>query len=261
MPLPQALRRLAPDSVRHSRGLRAAALRARLIPPRTMHTDGESALIAELAAGRSRVVEVGVYEGSSALVLVDALPLDAELHLIEPFGMGPWPGVMNPADERAARANVGRAARRRGGPRLIWHVAFSEQAVAGWRATGRPGRSWTATTARRRAGSTGSCGTRSWNPAGWSRFHDARVGKPGGWGDHGPTKVVDELFREGGAGDGWEIAAELDTIVADTAPVIPCRAMAEISADYFTKPLGARSIRRSRRCSTTRPAARRRRSR
>jgi hypothetical protein len=115
MALPQALRSLAPDRVRHSRGLRAAALRAGLIPPRTMHTAGESALLAELAAGRRRVVEIGVYEGSSALVLVGAVARDAELHLVEPFGSGgPWPGVMNPASEGAAKAVVERAA---GAPR------------------------------------------------------------------------------------------------------------------------------------------------
>jgi len=144
---------------------------------------------------------------------VEALPLDAELHLIEPFGMGPWPGVMNPADEGAARANVGRAARRRGGPRVIWHVAFSEQAAAGWSAPvdlvfvdGDH--------------SEAACRLdwQLWHPfvepGGVIAFHDARVGKPGGWGDDGPTKVVDDLFREGGAGDGWEIAAERDTILA-----------------------------------------------
>jgi predicted O-methyltransferase YrrM len=213
MELPQALRRLTPDSVRHSRRLRAAALRAGLIPPRTMHTDAESALLAELAADRRRVVEVGVYEGSSALVLVGALPRDAELHLIEPFGTGPWPGVMNPADEGAARAIVERAARGRGGPRVSWHVALSEQAAEGWTAPidlvfvdGDH--------------SEEACRLdwELWHPfvepGGAIAFHDARAGKPGGWGDPGPTAVVDELFRAGGAGPDWEIAAERDTVVA-----------------------------------------------
>jgi predicted O-methyltransferase YrrM len=213
MALPQALRRLAPDSVRHSGALRAAALRWRLIPPRTMHTDAESALLAELAADRSRVVEVGVYEGSSALVLVEALPLDSELHLVEPFGSGPWPGVMNPPDERAVKAVVDRAARRRGGPRVIWHVALSAEAAAKWRAPvdlvfvdGDH--------------SEEACRLdwELWHPfvepGGVIAFHDARAGKPGGWGDPGPTAVVDELFRDGGGAHGWEIAAERDTVVA-----------------------------------------------
>lgn len=213
MALPRALRRLAPDSVRHSGALRAAALRSRLIPPRTMHSEGEAALLRELAAGRRRAVEVGVYEGSSALVLVDALPLDAELHLVEPFGRGPWPGVMNPADERAAMAVVGRTARRRGGPRVVWHVALSEQAAAGWRAP--VDLVFVDGDHREEA-----CRLdwELWHPfvepGGVVAFHDARAGKPGGWGDPGPTAVVDELFRDGGGAEGWEIAAERDTVVA-----------------------------------------------
>ena len=106
------------------------ALRTGLIPPRTMQSEGESALLARLAHGRTRAVEIGVYEGSSALVLAGALPLGAELHLIEPFGKGmDW---WEPADEGAVRALVGRAARRRGGPALHWHVTTSERAVGGW---------------------------------------------------------------------------------------------------------------------------------
>lgn len=215
MALPQALRSLAPDSIRNSGRLRAAALRAGLIPPRTMHTDAESALLAELAAGRRRVVEIGVYEGSSALVLVQALPLDAELHLVEPFGgTSPWPGVMNAADEGAAKAIVAKAARGRGGPHVSWHVAFSEQAADGWRepvdlvfVDGDH--------------SEEACllDWRLWHPfverGGVVAFHDAREGKPGGWGDTGPTVVVDRLFRDGGElAAEWEIAAERDTIVA-----------------------------------------------
>jgi MMP 1-O-methyltransferase len=213
--LPRSLRRLAPDSVRHSRGLRAAALRAGLIPPRTMHTEAESALLAELAAGRQRVVEIGVYEGSSALVLVGALPREAELHLIEPFGgAGPWPGVMNPAHEGATRAVVDRAARRRGGPAVSWHVALSEEVAPSWSASldlvfvdGDH--------------SEEAC-LLDWSlwhpfvePGGVVAFHDARAGKPGGWGDPGPSVVVDRLFRDGGEATAeWEIAGERDTIMA-----------------------------------------------
>jgi predicted O-methyltransferase YrrM len=212
MPLSQSLRRLAPDRIRHSRGVRSVALRAGLIPPRTMHTPGEAALLRELAAGRRRAVEIGVYEGSSALVLADALPVDAELHLVEPFaGGGPWPGVMNPADERAARKVVDRAVRARGGPRVEWHIALSEEAARGW------------------SGpvdlvfidgdhSEEGCALdwELWHgfvePGGMVAFHDARVGQPGGWGVDGPTAVVDRLFRDGGT-PSWEIAAERDTVL------------------------------------------------
>lgn len=213
MALPQALRKLAPDSVRHSRRPRALALRAGLIPPRTMHTDAESALLAELAAGRKRVVEVGVYEGSSAVVLVNALPAEAELHLVEPFGGGPWPGVMNPADEGAAMAVVRRAVRGRGGPRVSWHVGFSEQVAAGWSAP--------ADLVFVDGDHSEEACRLDWElwhrfvePGGVVAFHDAREGKPGGWGDPGPTAIVDELFRAGDGSPGWEIASERDTIVA-----------------------------------------------
>ena len=214
MALPQVLRSLAPDRVRHSRGLRAAALLAGLIPPRTMHTEDESALIAELADGRRRVVEIGVYEGSSALVLVEALPRDAELHLVEPFGSGgPWPGVMNPASEGAAKAVVERAARRLGGPRVSWHVMLSEQAARGW--------SGPVDLVFVDGDHSEEACLLDWElwhpfvaPGGVIAFHDARAGLPGGWGDPGPTAVVNRLFRGERALAGWEIAAERDTVVA-----------------------------------------------
>jgi predicted O-methyltransferase YrrM len=62
-----------PDRLRHSARARALALRTGLAPTRTMLSPGESALLAELARGRRRAVEIGVYEGSSALVLAWAV--------------------------------------------------------------------------------------------------------------------------------------------------------------------------------------------
>jgi hypothetical protein len=213
MTLPQALRRLAPDSIRYSTALRSLALRAGLIPPRTMHTRGEAEMLRELARGRRRVVEIGVYEGSSALVLVGALPLDSELHLVEPFaGGGPWPGVMNPADESATRRVVGRAAEKRGGPGVHWHVALSEEAARDWSDP---------VDLVFIDGDHSEAGARlDWDlwhgfvePGGVVAFHDARHGHAGGWGVEGPTAVVDSLFRDAGV-PGWEIASERDTIVA-----------------------------------------------
>src|SRR5687768_5495974 len=108
MALPKALRRRVPDALRNSSRLRPIALRAGLVPPRTMHSADEAALLRELARGRRHALEIGVYEGSSALVLIDALPPRARLDLVEPFGAGmDW---WQPADERAVRALVGRAA-------------------------------------------------------------------------------------------------------------------------------------------------------
>ncbi|MBA3301882.1 MAG: hypothetical protein H0T15_08440, partial [Thermoleophilaceae bacterium] len=118
MPLPKAIRRLTPDAVRESVLLRAVGVGTGLIPPRTMHTDAESALLARLAAGRSRAVEIGVYEGSSAVVLARALPPDATLHLIDPFTANATLRPGQSGTERATRRVVERAARARGGPAL-----------------------------------------------------------------------------------------------------------------------------------------------
>src|SRR5258708_18417644 len=86
MPLPKALRRLTPERLRDDVRLRAVAVGGGLIPPRTMHSPGEAALLREVARGRCRVVEIGVYEGSSAVVLCEVLEPAAELHLVDPFG-------------------------------------------------------------------------------------------------------------------------------------------------------------------------------
>jgi predicted O-methyltransferase YrrM len=204
--LPNVVRRSVPDPVRHSARLRALALRAGLIPPRTMHSPAESALLRELAKGRRRAVEIGVYEGSSALVLLGALPADAELHLIEPFGKGmDW---WEPADERAVKAVVRRAARRRGGPSVRWHVTRSETAARGWdlgvdlvfidgdHSEAACRLDW-------------ELWHRFVEPGGVVAFHDARGGDPG------PTAVVERLFGAGGdCPAGWRVCDERDTIVA-----------------------------------------------
>ena len=49
MPLPKAIRRLTPGRVRDDPRLRALAVGTGVIPPRTMHSAGEAALLAELA--------------------------------------------------------------------------------------------------------------------------------------------------------------------------------------------------------------------
>jgi predicted O-methyltransferase YrrM len=211
--LPKIVRRSVPDNLRHSPRLRALALRAGLIPPRTMHSPAEAALLRELAQGRRRAVEIGVYEGSSALVLLDALPVDAELHLVEPFGKGmDW---WEPADEEAVMAVVRRAARGRAGPSVRWHVTTSEAAARDWNlgvdlvfidgdhAEASCRLDWTVW-------------HRFVEPGGVVAFHDARGGDPG------PTAVVERLFGPGGEGPpGWRISDERDTIVAVRRDPLP----------------------------------------
>src|SRR3954470_22172934 len=118
--LPQALRRAVPTRVRDDVRLRAMAVGAGLIPPRTMHSTEERALLQQLARGARRVVEIGVYEGSSAVALCYVLQPDAELHLLDPFGHhSPALPAGWGATERASRRVVARAAGRVAGPRVV----------------------------------------------------------------------------------------------------------------------------------------------
>jgi predicted O-methyltransferase YrrM len=213
MPLPPALRRLAPAPLRDSPRLRGFALGAGLIPPRPMHTEREGELLRRLAAARACVVEVGVYEGSSSVQLVAAMAPDATLHLVDPYVSNAlrsgWRGV-----ERATRRTVRRAARRCGGPLLRWHVCTREEAARGWNGT-------PVDVVFIDGDHTPEGARLDWDlwsphvPAGGTVvFHDAREGKPGGRGLPGPTAVVDALFRGASPVDGWVIGDEVDSAVA-----------------------------------------------
>ena len=178
-----------------------------------MHSDAEAALLARLAAGRRTVVEIGTYEGSSAVVFARAMDADATLHLIDSYEgnalLFGWKGT-----ERATRRVMERATRARGGPRVEWHVARSETVADGWSAP---------IDLLFIDGDQSEEGTRSdWDGfsphvaiGGVVIFHDARVGQPrGGDAGPGPTLVVDSLFRGAGALSGWRIVDEVDSCVA-----------------------------------------------
>src|SRR3954451_20398382 len=133
MPLPKAIRRLTPTRIRDDPRLRAMAVGTGVIPPRVMHSDGEAALLTDLARGRRRVVEIGVFEGSSAVVLCDVLEPSAELHLVDPFGHHPDAlREGHAATEWATRRVVERAARRSSGPEVRFHVDFSASVAERW---------------------------------------------------------------------------------------------------------------------------------
>ena len=190
-----------------------------LIPPRVMHTDQEAELLASLARDRRVAVEIGVYEGSSALVLARSLPQDAELHLIDPFvdsrGLADgWRGTA-----WATRRVVDRAVRACGGPTVRWHIERSQDA----------GRRWTEPVdfvfidgdhAEESCREDWELFSRWVSPGGVVVYHDARQAKrggeglPGEGGVPGPTTVVDELFRGPGALAGWRIRDELHCMVA-----------------------------------------------
>jgi predicted O-methyltransferase YrrM len=193
--------------------LRALAVGSGLIPPRKMHTEGEAELFGALAAGCRQVVEIGVYEGSSTLVLARHLPPDAVLHLIDPFmdDAGLFAGWRG--SSWATRRVVDRAVRRYGGPTLRWHVERSQDA----------GRRWTTPVdlvfidgdhSQEASREDWDLFSRWVEPGGVVVFHDARQGAPGGEGLPGPTATVDELFRGPDAIDGWRIRAEEYSAVA-----------------------------------------------
>jgi MMP 1-O-methyltransferase len=214
MALPKTIRRLVPDRVRHDVRLRALFVGAGLIPPRTMHSAADAGVLRATAARRRRVVEIGVYEGSSAVVLCEVLDADAELHLIDPFGEH---GLALPAGwgatEGASRRVVERARRRRGGPRVTWHVDYSASVAARW--SGPVDLVFI-------DGDHSEAGVRAdWDgwrgfvePGGAVVFHDARLSQEAGRGLPGPTAVVDALFRGPQAVPDWRIIAEADRTVA-----------------------------------------------
>jgi predicted O-methyltransferase YrrM len=212
--LPQALRSLTPARARDDVRLRALALGAGLIPPRTMHSEQDVRVLLDAARGAGRVVEIGVYEGASAVALCAALDPGAELHLIDPFGAHPdaLPSGWG-ASEWATRRAVARAVRRRGrdAPKVRWHPQLSHEVAEHWRGKidllfidGDHSEAgceldW-------------SCWQRFLAPDGRVVFHDARADQPGGRGLPGPTAVVARHFR-GGATAGWTLLAEADRTV------------------------------------------------
>ncbi len=133
--LPASLRRLTPTRLRDDVRLRALAVGSGMIPPRTMHSEEDARVLLEAANGAKRVVEIGVYEGSSALALCEALEPGAELHLVDPFGSHPdaLPSGWG-ATEWATRKVLARAQRRRGpdAPSVYWHIALSHELAARW---------------------------------------------------------------------------------------------------------------------------------
>jgi predicted O-methyltransferase YrrM len=217
--LPASLRRLTPTRLRDDVRLRALAVGLGLIPPRTMHSVQDARVLLEAAKGAKRVVEIGVYEGSSALALCEALGPDAELHLVDPFGAHPdaLPSGWG-ATEWATRRVLARAVRRRGalagerGVHIHWHVALSHEVAASWEGE---------VDVVFIDGDHSEAGCEldwsSWHgfvaPGGCVVFHDARADQPGGRGLPGPTAVVKRHFRSAEATPGWEITAEADRTV------------------------------------------------
>ncbi len=207
---------MTPDRLRDDVRLRALAVGTGLIPPRTMHSAEDASVLLDAALGARRVVEIGVYEGSSAGILCEALGSGAELHLVDPFGRHPdaLPSGWG-ATEWATRRVLARALRRRGAdaPALHWHACLSTELALRWQ--GDVDLVFV-------DGDHSESGCElDWSQ--WKRFvasgghvvfHDAREGRPGGRGLPGPTAVVERHFRAADGTPGWEIAAEADRTIA-----------------------------------------------
>jgi predicted O-methyltransferase YrrM len=216
VPLPKAIRSRTPNRIRDNPSLRALALASGLIPPRPMHTVAEAELLKRLASDAKCVVEIGVFEGSSAFVFCDVLAHDAQLHLIDPFGRESGAALL--PGWRATESATRRAVARRttpDGPQIHWHIARSQDAGRRWRGP--------AVDLVFVDGDHSTQGCREdwdvWHghvrPGGTVAFHDARRGLADGTGSPGPTEVVSALFR-GTAGrpvPGWELSDEIDSLV------------------------------------------------
>ena len=222
--LPASLRRLTPARLRDDVRLRALAVGSGLIPPRTMHSVEDARVLLEAARGAKRVVEIGVYEGSSALALCQTLGPDAELHLVDPFGAHPdaLPSGWG-ATEWATRRVVSRALRGRGpdAPRVYWHGALSHEVAAEWN-----GEADVVFIDGDHSETGCELDWSSWHGfvgiGGRVVFHDARADQPGGRGLPGPTAVVGRLFRlDGAATDATSTTTMPDwTITAEAARTV-----------------------------------------
>lgn len=203
-----------PGRMRDHPGLRAITLAIGLIPPRTMHTAAEAELLRRLSSGARCVVEIGVYEGSSALVFCDALRHDAQLHLIDPFvddsGASMLPGWH--ATPSATRFAVQRRIRS-GGPSVRWHIARSQDVGRDWRGPAIDLVFIDGDHSQQGCHEDWEVWHPHVRPGGAIAFHDARLGSPDGTGSPGPTAVVTELFRGAAPLDGWRLADEVDTLV------------------------------------------------
>ncbi len=178
-----------------------------------MHTAGEAQLLARLAQGRRTAVEIGTYEGSSAVVLARAIRADATLHLVDAYEGNAlkfgWRGTARATQRLMERET------RNGGPTVRWHVMRSEEAARRW--SDGPIDLLFIDGDHTEAGCRADW--EAWSPhvgdGGVVAFHDARAGHEGGgqfW--PGPTAVVDSLFRGERRLAGWRILDEVDSVVA-----------------------------------------------
>ena len=179
---------------------------AGLRPILAQHTSEEHRTLERRAAGHSRIVEIGVAEGVSALALRQGMEPDGTLHLIDPFHLSRIPALN--FTKRVAHRAVGTCGR----GRVVWIEQFSSDANRTWNAP---------IDLLLIDGDHTEDGVRKdwdeWSrfvvPGGTAIFHDARVFE-GSWtnSDYGPVKLVNDLFRQKQI-PGWKIVEEVHSLV------------------------------------------------
>ncbi|MEA2270462.1 MAG: Methyltransferase domain [Solirubrobacteraceae bacterium] len=209
------IRRLTAGRAPGAGAVRAVALATGAVAPRAVRSPAEVALLGDLMRGRRRVVQIGVGEGATAGVLCDVLEPGTELHLVDGYGRSPnaRAGTRRGASEWAARRVVARAVRRSPGPVVAWHPSFSASVTEGWTLP---------VDIVLIDGDHSEIGVTTdwelWHPfvveGGSVLFADARASQAGGRGLAAPTAAVDRLFRGPRTLPDWQIAAEVDGIVA-----------------------------------------------
>ena len=170
------------------------------------HTRAEDDALREWANGRSRLVEIGVAEGASAVTLRQVMSPQGSLWLIDPFHLSRVHHL------NALKRVAHRAVNEVNNGRVVWIYKFSFEAVRDWvdqidflfidgdhSETGVQ-RDWD-----------------DWHqyviPGGLVAFHDAAMFQ-GGWPQQnwGPVRLVDRLFRSRTL-SGWRIVHEVDSLV------------------------------------------------
>jgi predicted O-methyltransferase YrrM len=170
------------------------------------HTHAEDTALREWATGRSRLVEIGVAEGASAVTFRQAMSPQGCLWLIDPFHLSRLQRI------NAMKRVAHRAVNDIKNGRVVWIDKFSFEAAKAWvnqidflfldgdhSETGVQ-RDWD-----------------DWHQyvilGGIVAFHDAAVFE-GGWPqpNWGPVRVVNRLFRSR-ALSGWRIVQEVDSLV------------------------------------------------
>jgi predicted O-methyltransferase YrrM len=203
----ETLKKITPAPLWQSAKVVATALRLR--KPHVMLTSHDIAMLEKWGTNRRWLLEIGVFEGGSALILRRVMHPDATLTVIDPFVPDSISGM------RGSLAISKLVVNREKRGRVNFIRDFSFNVAKNWsapidflfidgdhaeEACRRDFEDWEKHVTR----------------DGVILFHDARLGQPAvqEWmGAEGPTNVVNELFR-GGKNLRWRIADEGGSVVA-----------------------------------------------